>query len=64
MIILTKKIFTFLNNALLDTNEKMIKFFETALSKFKTPDGRADSRKLIMTSFKEKLKGDFLNYSE
>lgn len=53
-----------LNNELLDTNEKMIKFFEMALSKFKTPDDRADSRKLIMVSFKEKLKEDFLSYSE
>lgn len=53
-----------LENNFFDTMEAKIKFFENELKDFNPGDNRSDSRKLIMSFFKENLKDDYTNYSK
>ena len=45
-----------------DSVNGLIEFFESVLKDFKTDDKRADSRKLIMVSFKEELKEKYISF--
>ena len=45
-----------------DSVNGLIQFFESVLKDFKTDDKRADSRKLIMVSFKEELKEKYISF--
>lgn len=50
-----------LDKSKFDSFNGLIEFFESVLKNFETDDKRADSRKLIMFSFKEKLKEIYLS---
>lgn len=53
-----------LPNSCFKTTREKIEFLEKELHEFKVEDDRADSRKLIMMSFREKLKEDYLKHSK